>query len=431
MGNNIRKYLQLDYFILLIIISSMTMSPWLSFGNRTLYAFHLILVLTLIISKKKIIILFNDIRKSKYRKRLIIALVIMMSSTIINYSNINLKYLFIYLLMSLSFIVILANTNNMDKINFGLQVFQNIIIISVVFGLLEVFTSFRMPYSLYALRDFSKFNSEKIKYLMSYPTVFYFNPNDFAFLLVACYSFVLSRYSSESKSKNYLYTIMLILMIYFTNSRTSLIAVMIVSLSFVLLMLKREHIISFVNRIKKLRKSVLLLISTPIFVGLIYFIKEVVSIAMIVLRGNFSNSPYHSIRERWGLITNSLDVIFQYPLGVGVGNGRNIVATRMNLASADVHNYFLEIGMDFGLIFFLLYSIIFVFVMKQLYKIFRTNTNVTTRNIALGFFLYKISFLVNFIGPSSITYFIPYWFLEMFLFSFLICIHFKNKEVLK
>ena len=54
------------------------------------------------------------------------------------------------------------------------------------------------------------------------------------------------------------------------------------------------------------------------------------------------------------------------PLGYGPGNGKIQVAKEINKDYINLHNWFLEVLMDFGILFFILYIFIYI---KLIYEV--------------------------------------------------------------
>lgn len=418
----------------------MLTAPWLSFGNRSIYLYHIVSILFIFdyllrSSKEKkswasLNHFFSSLKNKNWAIKFLYSwIVIFVLVTLLNFRMFNIKYIIIYVLFFCNAFIMIDILHSKELILFSLKVFSLVLITASVVALLEARTSFRLPFSLYLTRDFSKFNLEKLEYLMTYPTAFYFNPNDLAFLLVSFYGILLGRLRYSISKRGVFFALTLnLLALNLTKSRASLLGVAFITLIFICFEVDWKWV-----RLKFQEKKAiyLILLSSVIVLSHKVIFKlydQIISIIKLIVKGDFMNSPYHSIRERWMLIVNSIEIIFSNPLGVGAGNGGILVAEKMNLEGASMHNYLLEVTMDFGLIFLIVFIAYNFLLIRKLISIRKTSVNLADKSVSLGLLMYKIGFLFTFIGPSSITYFIPYWYLEGIVLSYLIWYINKNEK---
>lgn len=108
---------------------------------------------------------------------------------------------------------------------------------------------------------------------------------------------------------------------------------------------------------------------------------------------------------RINLIRNGLNFFVQsFGLGVGAGNVEYWMINKPVITEIDapnLHNWFLEILVGYGLLIFTLYVIMYVFTLRQLYLSFRYSSDLYIKKSSLVLFAYLIAFLASSISSAS------------------------------
>lgn len=108
---------------------------------------------------------------------------------------------------------------------------------------------------------------------------------------------------------------------------------------------------------------------------------------------------------RVNLIRNGLSFFVQsFGLGVGAGNVEYWMINRPVITEIDapnLHNWFLEILVGYGLIIFCLYLIMYVFTLRQLYLSYRYSSDLFVKRASMVLFAYLIAFLASSISSAS------------------------------
>ena len=98
-------------------------------------------------------------------------------------------------------------------------------------------------------------------------------------------------------------------------------------------------------------------------------------------------------------------------LGVGAGNSKFIQEKNGKVAGklTSLHNYWLEILVDTGFIFFLVFVFWYFKVVYELVLI--SNTNTKLKYYSKSIYIAMLGLLISAISCSSIVYFFPFWIL--------------------
>lgn len=112
-----------------------------------------------------------------------------------------------------------------------------------------------------------------------------------------------------------------------------------------------------------------------------------------------------SNRYRINLILNGFGFLLQtYGFGVGAGNIEYWMENRPIFTDIDafnIHNWFMEILTGYGILVFLLYTIMYVYILRQLYMNYKYNDDLFIKNTSLVLFAYLIAFIVSSISSAS------------------------------
>lgn len=405
------------------VLILLLLSPWLSILNRSIYSAHLIVIVLLISSILKVSnVKFSPSLFKKFLKTRMLPvgfiLILLVLLLINGFESIN-KYSIIYLFEILLMLVLIKEINSFTIFETAFNVFCYFTVLISVIGVLEALTDFRLPYSLYMLRDFSIYDKSKIEYMLSQPTAIYYNPNDFSTLLVIGFGMFLGKIKIEGpRFKLILCVLLLLLGVVLSSSRANLLAIIFVTIVFILSNVSIKDILQAKMPIK--------LISLLCGVIILYFFKDqmykiisqTVDAISAVLTGEIESNPYESNKERWNITLEGLSVVFRNPLGVGPGISRLIVGEQIGRGSADMHNWPLEIAADLGVTFFLFYVSYIIWLVFKIREISSKSSRPSIKVIGYGLIYAVLGMSISIIAPSSLIYFIPFWILTSLLISF-------------
>jgi len=228
-----------------------------------------------------------------------------------------------------------------------------------------------------------------------YPTTLFGNTNDFAtfmlFSIWVMYICVSNSKSSVSKVLNFGIMISSVLLLLLTESRANLLG-LILSVFFFLIL-----------NMKKNRKKYLI---TGIFIGLLGLLLIIVllnSPFLYDILGDLSSDNSDSVRLN--LIRNGLIfLISTLGFGVGAGNIEFWMANRSvypTLGVINIHNWWLEILVGYGLLIFILYVVFYWKLMKSMYKNFIESKENLSSTLSLGMLCFLIGFIVASVSSSS------------------------------
>lgn len=185
---------------------------------------------------------------------------------------------------------------------------------------------------------------------------------------------IITLFEKNTKTKTILYTISLILSLY-SRSRTSLMIILIT-----IIYRLYQNIMENNNTIKEIIKKLVIIIIMAIVggIGINYFVE------------NLSQTT-ESNSERTLLITTALKEIKQNPLnGVGPGNFNLYADMRLGIKfksnDLTVHNYYLEVLTELGIIGFIIVFLYYGDIVKHLMK---RNCDVKYKNIYLYFLVFQ------------------------------------------
>ncbi|WP_423188921.1 O-antigen ligase family protein [Alkalibacterium sp. f15] len=112
-----------------------------------------------------------------------------------------------------------------------------------------------------------------------------------------------------------------------------------------------------------------------------------------------------SNRYRINLLINGFAFLLQtYGFGVGAGNIEYWMANRPFVEDIDamnIHNWFMEILVGYGVIIFMLYTIMYIYIVRKLYLNYKYNSDSFIKNTSMVLLIYAISFLASSISSAS------------------------------
>jgi len=289
-----------------------------------------------------------------------------------------LRYL-VYITLGISVVfVVTAWSTNEDRYQSVFNIIKWIFLFEIFISLLEIFTPFRWPispYSEYAHifnrqgTDFDLFSDEVVYLIKLAPTGFAGNPNNLALTLVTILPFFL--FSKQWIVKLLGLTAILIITV-FTGSRGAFIALLFGMMVYLFIKNKLVFIAIII--------SLALLISNLMVAIELLKNSENKRISEIAYSGDilyaylmdFDNSK-GSISVRQELITNGLKALKKTDgLGVG-GGGSQAVQERLGGVKGKItsmHNFWIEILVDSGVLFFSFFVIWYILISLKLYLMY-------------------------------------------------------------
>lgn len=281
---------------------------------------------------------------------------------------------------------------------YGIWMFMTIILLMI--GLLNHFAHIQLPTStLYGAAE----------YKLSYPTSVFFNQNDFATFLTISFFFYLSLTKNSNsaflKTTSLLLSILCVYMIYLTESRASMLAIVIGLFVYMFILLP-----TFFKKMAVMIGSAIILLSAIVFYGKIVH----------VLERLFGGSSFYSTSEvlpsnmaRLNLLRNTLHYTVEtFGFGVGAGNipfylqNESIYPTNHVV---EVHNWLAEIMGNFGVFVLLGYITMYAYLFFRLYQFYKRRSSRYQKGLLEACMMGLIGFLVSSISPSSVSNLYFHW----------------------
>lgn len=404
--------------IIAILIFTAVLGPALSYAK--LYSFHLVLLglfLFYFLKNKKITIR-KEFDEFLFIIYFFLAFISFIWSAEISYTF---RYFF-YLINGITLIFIIKrNINDIRDFSYFFNFVKYPILIQIIIALLESFTSFRLPtspYSKYAsffgkkASDIEGFNVESQLYLLSSPTGFMGNPNNLAVILVTIIPFF---WFSRNVYVKVLGTFSIFLIIVMTGSRGAFLAFLFGLFVFIFMKSKKIFFtmmiilifsISFIDFfIEKLKESE------------VDKLVEIATVGEALNQYLFEESNSSgSISIRQTLIRNGLEALVDSN-GLGVGAGASNAIQEKKGVFKDVtsmHNFWIELLVEMGIFFFVLFVTWYLYTLFRLYFIFKKSNDALIKFFAGSFFCSLTVFIVSNISASTVIYMLPIWLLYGF-----------------
>tara|TARA_Y100001958_G_C21246151_1_gene576388 strand:+ start:886 stop:2217 length:1332 start_codon:yes stop_codon:yes gene_type:complete len=392
------------------------------------YLFHFMLLIFLVVSiyqiKNNEFLLDISILKKNYVPTLIIFLLWYTLSLFWAPSiELGLKYIFYItcgLTITLSFISFSITIKNLNKIFNILSVF---VLIEISIGLIESFTSLRMPISSYSSIAVS-FGKEPINFseldnIFLYsnvrpPTGFRWNTNDLAICMIISLPFFLCSKKTVVKLLGILSITTIIVM---TASRAVFLAMLLVYFLYLFLIKKRIGTLALITSIS----SIILWSMFQLVESENPRINELANsleALLLFLSGELDIGG--SIEWRRELVDNGLNAFYDsYGLGLGAGGSvanqeiMGPVAGRFT----SMHNFWVELLVEGGIFIATIISFWIVSIILRLFAISRSSVNKMLKYYSQSLFLSLIAFIPAAIAGSSTIYFFPMWIMFGFAIS--------------
>ena len=325
-----------------------------------------------------------------------------------------LKYQFYILIGSFISLSIIFSCNSKSKLKKTMKVFTSMFFIQIIIGLLESFTSFRLPISRYSkisplfgksLPEEDIFNISSLITNLKPPTGFHWDTNDFSLALLIALPFFM--FSSNLFFKYFSVSSILVI-IAMSASRSVFFGLLTVLLVYILM----------------IKKKLATVISSFIFLVLIVFgvyqlrlsnnprlneLANTFDVVISYLSGQINVD--NSVRWRLELVANGIDSFLDsYGMGVGAGGSQ---AIQEKLGGVDgrftsMHNFWVEILVEGGIIFFIIFIAWYGSITFNLFMIYRGLDREISESAKIVF-LSMVGFVPACIAASSTIYFFPMW----------------------
>lgn len=329
----------------------------------------------------------------------------------------SLKYLF-YIFCGISIsLTLVYNINSLKKYNEIFKLLSIIFIIEIFFCTLESFTNFRLPisplskYVTYFGRNHTDMNVNIniLKKLFSMPTGFQWNPNNMAIVFL-----ILSPFFLNSKKLFYKIIGLIInfILIIKTDSRMVLISFLLMLIFYAFFFTYKENI--FIKISIFIMIFLLIFISLPIFINFFHlqdsYIYQSVLSLKIVLTSKIDSKD--SLGARQELVRRGIEYFLKSPI-IGFGGGGSLALNeKYGLVQgylSSMHFFWLEVLVDSGILFFLIFIIWYFYIIFKLYLISYKTKNEDIKYYSKSLCLSFISFFIGSISASSVIYFFPMW----------------------
>ncbi|MBB6713538.1 O-antigen ligase family protein [Clostridium gasigenes] len=405
------------------------------------YLFIGIYILTVIIQlcTREVKINFREIFKKKINIISTLFMVYVFGSIIITDNKIfALKQAFIYLVMFMLFIIIVNENSTSNQRKDTFRIISYISVGIIFLGSFKIFTAMPIePRSIYT--DYNIIISESQAYMKRIPTVFFYNPNDYAMVVVLILLGSLGKIIGNGIKNSRGYILMYIiaqLNLIYTCSRTGWIGLVVSIIALGIYFIVKVNKDMFRNCV------IMFTITMSIFIGLSYFqfsqpyygkIKNtcneismsikpreiyLVSLNDKIYRSlpnqnkgeyffGFEIGEENSVNKRITLVYDVLKGIFKEKryLGFGVGNTSQYIMQQNNTYGLYyVHNFWFEILGDFGVVGFGLFITIYVYAFIKL--IIRKIKKSIEDNMCISILIAIIPLVF---GPSSVVGFAVFW----------------------
>ncbi|GHV55339.1 hypothetical protein AGMMS49579_17940 [Spirochaetia bacterium] len=350
-----------------------------------------------------------------------------------DYRLYTLRYI-VYLLLGISVIFVFSTwVTTIERYKYIFAIIKNVVFIEFVVSILEILRIFRWPnspYSQYAplfrrgAKDFSMYADDVILRIMSSPTGFTGNPNDLAIFVVMVLPFCLF---SRKFYVPIFGAILSLIIIISASSRGVFIAFTIGMTVYFCMKYKKLFLII---------ATVILFLITGLTYPILDILKKSENAKISEITSSFGvlatyltgkSTQGNSISIRQQLIGNGL-IELKISKGLGVGGGASIAIQQVKygLGVTSMHNFWVEILVEGGIIGFLLFLAWYLSLMYKLLTISKKTKNDFIKYISSSLFLSMTFFSVGCISASSVIYNLTMW----LMFGMAISIIYINKNIL-
>lgn len=335
-------------------------------------------------------------------------------------------YLF-YIVCGLAIVVTsiyyIRDMKTLDKV---FDILSIVFIIEIIFSLLEAFTDFRLPVSPFSqyvsyfdrsMKIDADLDSNIISIIMESPTGFQWNPNNLSVTMLIIMPFFLLH---SSKKVKFIGVISIFLIILMSGSRGIFIGFVFILFLYMLALSKKRFLIY--SAIFPLLLIALLLNIDSLKNSSNQKVKELAyafDVLVLYLGENTEGSDSIGVRQQ--LMTNGINALESSNyLGVGGGASRAVQEAYGDIGghhTSSMHNFWIEMLVDSGVFFTLVFISWYLYIVLKLYIIGITTNNVKYRYYTQSLFLSMSGFTIGAISASSVIYVFPMWLMYGFSIS--------------
>jgi len=288
-------------------------------------------------------------------------------------------------------------------------------------GMWETLTGQHLPMS----------KSNEVFFDHDLPTCVFRNPNDFATVLTLCIPFAVTFISFSKQPHQRLLGVALLLpslyLVLATGSRANFIAVMMGAAFWFVFLLPTKKKVTVAG------SGFLVLLLLLIFANArIQTIASEFGNELNTINVERLETSGTSLNIRKNLISDALDItIDSYGFGVGAGNiehRMSLESTRFTDGIVNVHNWWVEILANYGIVIVVGYSVFFVTLLTGLIKAHGGLLLDQEKRICEAIIFGLVAFTVASMSSSSIMTLRPHWFFIAFGLTFLNYIHNRAPE---
>ncbi|EMI09522.1 O-antigen ligase family protein [Anoxybacillus gonensis] len=264
----------------------------------------------------------------------------------------------------------------------------------IIIGAINHFWGYHLPISRIYTAPITQ------KYI---PTAVFVNENDYASFLAISFFFLISSIHRSSyvpvKILGTAFAFLAAYLLFVTSSRANYLAVMIGLFFWFLLFLNKKEKVKF-------------LFSGTIFLGFILFflfekIEKIFSLLMLQISTLLTETKVAeaSVDIRMNLIKNAMHFIANtFGFGVGAGNVEYYMKNHgiyNTFSDYNMHNWWMEIFVQYGFFIFACYVIIFLYLIVEIYKIYLRTQKSEVEKICEALFCGLLAFPLASISPNS------------------------------
>lgn len=407
--------LKLEEWILKLGVVSAMFGVAISYNK--LYLFHIVLIFFLayvFFLKRKL-----DIFSLKASFPVVVFFLfsvcsLMWSNDMLSASR-NIFYIFCGLLVC--FIVISYARISSEGVGKVARVFLLFSIINFFIGFLETLSLIRLPISPYSNyvslfgysgSELDVFSEMELSYILSKPTGFNWNPNNFGFVFIITFPFL---FFNNTKLK-IISVFFLIWFNVFLQSRGLFLATLFFAFCwfFFSISCRNKFVMMCFFFVALIVSFVVVYVYGGVYIEHVPRIFQVFdslymgSSSLLDLNNvnlqNVNSTEIRSYIYKLGIIS-----VLECPwVGLGVG-GAQLMLESVGSPITSFHFYFLEILVEYGVIFYVLFLIFYVYMLRKLYYVHSKYNN----NLAKSCFFSLLVLPVASISPSSIIYILCLW----------------------
>jgi teichuronic acid biosynthesis protein TuaE len=298
----------------------------------------------------------------------------------------------------ISLVIIYFISNKIENLKYTLKILFFAYFVEILFGLLQLYPSIYMPNST-------------VNYISSIPTGFMNNRNDFGFVLSLITPYIL--FLIKNKKLQYILLALILIIILFIGSIVALICFNLAIIIYFIINKQFKnmmYIYSIFIVLFIIASSVNILPKT--IANKVFNIEKIVNyINPDAKSSNLTGSAKHK-HQVIKISLNKLKTI-QY-IGVGAGQSYSVLkehSSELDEKNYSVHSFWVEMFMESGIYFFVLFLIFYIYLIIRNFQIFLNCKNHYLSYVAISNSVALIVFILASNSPSSVFHIYTTWIL--------------------